>query len=136
MGSACDHLPPYTHVLHGVNPAHVLNGAGLVEVEDEAGSQHVRGLLTHLHRAPGALAGGLQTAFHALRIRGEEGGESEGLVVQLQVGGGIIQDLRLMDVDVQAVARLHLEGRLDRHGRCNRLGGIVRALLGIVLSYL
>ena len=41
-----------------------------------------------------------------------------------------------MDVDIQAFVGLHLKGRLDRHGRCNRLGGIVRALLGIVLSYL
>ena len=41
-----------------------------------------------------------------------------------------------MDVDIQAFVGFHLEGRLDRHGRCNRLGGVVRAFLGIVLSYL
>ena len=30
---ATDHLPPNTHILHGVNPADILEGAGVVEVQ-------------------------------------------------------------------------------------------------------
>ncbi len=127
LALAGDHLPPDAHVLGRVDPGDVLDGAGLVEVQDEAGGEHVRRLLTHHHGTPGALARGLETALHAFGIRSKPGTEGHRGVVQVQVRRGIIQHFGLMDVDVQAVGGLHLESRLHA-GR--REGGLWRAAPG------
>ena len=60
-----DHLPPHTHVLHGVYPADILQGARLVEVEDEARAQHIGGLVAHLDGAPRGIAGRCEAAHIA-----------------------------------------------------------------------
>ena len=106
-----------------MDPGDVLDGAGLVEVEDEAGGQDIGGLLAHHHRAPRALAGRLEPPLDALGVRGEPGAERlRGLVVQ-EVRGRVVQHFGLVDVDVQAVVGLHLQGGLDAAqgealGRC------------------
>ena len=120
LALAGDHLPPHAHVLGRMDPGDVLDGAGLVQVQDEAGSQHVGGLLAHHHGAPRALARGLQPPLDALGVRGQVRREHEVLVVQVQVRGGIVQHLGLVDVDVQAVGGLHLQGRL--HAGLGELG--------------
>ena len=109
---AGDHLPPHAHVLDGMDPGDVLDGARLVEVEDQTGGQHVRGLFAHHHRAPRALAGRLQAALHALGVRGQPRAEHVP-VRQKEVRRGIIHHLGLMDVDVKAVIGLHLQRGLD-----------------------
>ena len=81
------------------------------------------------------MAGSLQATFHALRIRGKEGGEGHGPVVQLQVGGGIVQHLGLVDVYIQSPVGLHLKCRLDTHFGCHGLGGVVRARKGVFGAY-
>ena len=45
------------------------------------------------------------------------GGEQKVLIVQIQIGGRVIQNGGLVDVDVQALGRFHLKGRLHTGGR-------------------
>ena len=126
-----NHLPPYAHVLHRVNPAHVFQDARVVQVQDEARSQHVGGLLTHLHRTPGAHARSLEAGFDALGVRGKGRAEHHFLVVQQEAGGGIIQYAGLVQVDVEAFVRLHLQGCLYGGGADIRLRRVVRTVCAV-----
>ena len=126
-----NHLPPYAHVLHGMDPGNILQGTGFVEIEDKARSQHVRSSLTHLDGAPGAVAGSLQAAFHALGVGGENGGKGPAPLIQHQVHGRIIQHRSFMDIDVEAVGRFHLQGSLHRPVGSRCLRDIVRTGTGI-----
>ena len=62
---AGNHLPPHTHVLHGMNPRHILQGTRLVEVEDEARGQYIGGFFAYHHGAPRGDAWCLDAAFVA-----------------------------------------------------------------------
>ena len=65
---AAYHLPPYAHILHRVNPAHILESTGLVQVQNQPRAQHVGGLVAHHHRAPRGVARCLHTALVASGI--------------------------------------------------------------------
>ena len=103
-----DHLPPNPHVLHGVNPGDILDGARLVEVENQARGEHISGLLTHLHGAPGRVARGLHPPLVARSVRREPGTEDKGFVIEVKVHRRIIQHGGLVNVHVQSVSGFHL----------------------------
>ena len=81
---AGNHLPPHTHVLHGVDPGDILQSAWFVEVENEAGSEYIGGLLAHHDGAPRGMARGLDTAFVASSIRTQP--RTEGVFWLLAIG--------------------------------------------------
>ena len=129
-----------------MNPGDILNGAGLVEVENQARGEHVGGLLADHHGAPGRVTGRLQPTFHPLRVRGERSTENEARRVNQQVHGREVESRRLVDVKVQPVSGFHLQSRLHGGigedapnpvvGAMHRLGAIrnLRQLrLGIVV---
>ena len=105
---AHDHLPPHAAILRGVNPTRVLYLARLVEIENEVARKHVTGIVAHHHRAPRRGAGCLHTSLEAGGIGSEPRLKHHVLVVEVEVHGGIVDTGSLMDVDVEAVAALHL----------------------------
>ena len=126
VGFAGDHLPPHTHVFHGMNPGGgVGNGAGLVQIQNEPGSQHLTGVVHGHHGAPRALARSLHAALPALGIRGKPGGEGAGARVVVKAGRRIVQHRGLVNVDVEAVVGTHLQRGLHAGGREHLLRGVV-----------
>ena len=122
---AGNHLPPHAHILHRLDPGHVVVGTGLVEVERDARSEDVAGVVAHDDRSPRRGTGCLQVALVALSIGGEPGFEHQVLVVQVEVHAGVVDEGCLMQVDVEAVGGLHLQGRLHACGRELGLRGVV-----------
>ncbi len=117
---AADHLPPHAHVFHGVNPTDILQRAGLVEVEYQPRPQHVGGLVADHHGAPRGVTGGLHTPFIACGIRAEPRAESKRHGVKIEVHGGIVERGGLVDVDIESVVGLHLQGCLHAGARESR----------------
>ena len=113
LALAGDHFPPDTHVFDWVDPGNVVQGARVIEVEDQAGSQHVGGFFADHDGAPRGLAGGLHPAFHAFGVRGQGGAEDEVAVVHVQARGRVVEHGGFMDIDVEAFGGLHLQGGLD-----------------------
>ena len=105
---AGDHLPPDADVLRRLNPGGVVELAGLVEVEDELRGQDVARVVADHHRAPGAVAGCLEVALAAVGVGVEPRLEDEGRIVQVEVHTGVVHEGGFVQVDVQAVVRLHL----------------------------
>ena len=105
-------FPPDTHVLHRLNPRHIVIGARLVQVQRNAGSQYIAGVIAHNHRTPRRSARSLQIAFIAHGIRSQPRFEDKVPVVQIQVHASVIHQRRLVQVDVQPIVRLHLQSRL------------------------
>ena len=66
-----NHLPPHTTILRGMNPRGVVQGARVVEIEDEVRGKHVAGIVGDHHCAPRRLAGGLHATLQARGIGGE-----------------------------------------------------------------
>ena len=124
--SSGNQLPPYAHVLHRMDPADIVQGAGLVKVQNKAGCKHVCGRFTHHYGAPWAVARGLETTFHTLCIGGKPGTENELGVIQNQISGRIVQNFCLVDIDVQAFGGFHLKGCLYASVREAALRGIVQ----------
>ena len=116
------HLPPYTHIFGRVDPAHVFQGARLVEVKYQPGSQHFAGVVHHHYGAPGSVASGLKESPPAFGIGSKM--SAEGPAPELQVCSGIIYHCGLVDVDIQPVVRLQLKGGLHSGGAEGLLGGI------------
>ena len=144
---ADDHLPPHATILRGVDPGRVLDLAGLVEVEDQVGGEHVAGVVADHDRTPGRVERHLHVGLVARGVGGEPRLKDHVLVVEVEVHGGIVDQGCLVDVDIQAVLRLHLQGGLDSrlgevgHGRVGPVDGIMEtgadlgeaALLGLLL---
>ena len=120
---AGDHFPPYAHVFHGLDPRGVVIGARLVEVQDQLRGEDVAGVVRDRHRAPRGMAGRLHVAFPPLCVGRKVRGEDEIPVVQV-------------DVDVEPVVALHLQGRLYARGREGRLRRVGRDGAGHQLPYL
>ena len=110
--AACYHLPPHTAVLGGMNPGSVLDLAGFVEVKNEVACQHIPCIVAYHHRTPWGLARCLHKSFQTCRIRREPRLEGHCFVVEVEVHSSIISTCRLVDVDVETVGRLHLQGGL------------------------
>ena len=121
LALAGDHLPPHTVVLYRMYPAGIRELAGLVEVEDEVRSQRLAGIIGHHHRAPGRLAGSLQIALVAAGIGREPRLEGERLWVKHQVHATVVHQCSLVEVDVQSVGGLHLQGCLHASRSGERL---------------
>ena len=95
-----NHLPPDAHIFYGMDPAHILKGAGLVEVEDKAGGEHLGRAFADLHRPPGRPARCLEPSFHPLCIRRKPGAEGHLPGVQVEVHRGIIHHFRFVKIDI------------------------------------
>ena len=70
---AGDHLPPYAHILAGLDPRGVLDFARVVEVVGDARGQDVAGVVADDDGTPGRCARGLHVGFHASGVGGEIG---------------------------------------------------------------
>ena len=77
-------------------------------------------IVAHHYRAPGCLAGRLHVAFHAGGVGREPRVEHQVLVVQIEVHRGIVHAGSLVNIDVKAIATLHLQRRLHAGGREHR----------------
>ena len=115
------HLPPYAHVLDRLDPVDIFVGARLVEVEHKAAGELFLGRVGHLDRPPRGGARRLHVALPSLRVRGEEGAERAGLAVYEQMHARIVYQGGFVDVDIQSVVRLHLQGGLYSGGAEKRL---------------
>ena len=104
-----NHLPPYTYVLHRMNPGGILDLARLIEIENQVGRQHLAGIICNDHSTPRALERSLHVSLHTLCIRGKPRGKSHGLVIQVQMHGWIIYQGSLMQIDVDTIISLQLE---------------------------
>ena len=133
---AGDHFPPYAHVFHGLDPRGVVIGARLVEVQDQLRGEDVAGVVRDRHRAPRGMAGRLHVAFPPLCVGRKVRGEDEIPVVQVEVHARIVDQRRFVDVDVEPVVALHLQGRLYARGREGRLRRVGRDGAGHQLPYL
>ena len=107
-----------------MNPGSVLDLAGFVEVKNEVACQHIPRIVAYHHRTPWGLARRLQTSLQTCRIRREPRLEGHRLVVEIEVHGRVVGTCRLVDVDVQTVGRLHLQGGLDTCLREHVNGGV------------
>ena len=114
---ADNHLPPHATVFCGVDPACVLNLARLVEVVYHLGGEHRARVVAHHHGAPGSLAGCLHVALHACGVGCKPRFEHEVLVVEVEVHRGVVHACGLMDVDVESILGLELQGCLHAGGR-------------------
>ena len=95
-----------------MNPTYVFYCARVVKIQDKATCKYLGGRICNHDSAPGGLAGGLHAALYALGVRGKPGMEDKVLVVQLKVGGRIINYCSLVDVKIQAFGGLELKGGL------------------------
>ena len=124
-----------------MDPRGILDLTGLVEVEDEVVGEHIAGIVGNHHRTPGGLTGCLHTSLQTSGIGGEVTHEGERLrqgpgrrfgvggisiaathellgevlglgVDEFEVHRGIVLTGGLVDVDIQTVGTLHLEGGL------------------------
>ena len=107
------HLPPDTHVLDRVDPADILDGTWLVEIEDKTAGKLLCGAAGHLDGSPWGIARGLHVALPALCVRGKEGTQSVGLPVDEKMHARIVHKGCLVDIHIIALVALHLEGCLD-----------------------
>ncbi len=123
---ARNHLPPDAHILAGLDPRGVLDLAGLVEIERQTRSQDVAGVVRHDHRTPGRRAGALHVGLVAVGIGREVRGEDHAAVVEHEVHGRIVDQGRLVEIDVESVVALELQGRLHAGGRKDGLREVVR----------
>ena len=87
--------PPHADVLGRREPAHVADGIGLVEVEDQAGFGQVAGALADLDRAP--RRGERQRAHHrGVAAAGRERGTQHVAVTTCQVHAGVVHQCGLV----------------------------------------
>ena len=107
---AGNHLPPYSHILHRMDPADIVESAGFIQVKDHAALELLHGSLGDLDGAPGRHAGRLQTTLPAFGIGRQE--RAEVLALGQQVHAGIIDQRSFMDVDVEPLRGLHLQRSL------------------------
>ena len=108
-----------------MDPAHVFQHAGVIEVEDQARCQHGGGTGTDLHGTPGADARCLQAAFDAFSVGGQVDLEGPVVVFQDQIRRGIVEYACLVQVQVESAVGFQLQGGLDSPVRDFGLGGVI-----------
>ncbi len=121
LALAGNHLPPYTHVLRGMNPACIVQRVGLIEVINQVGSQDVGGRTNH-NGTPGSGERQFNDSLGLGYAGGEPRGKGHGGVVEVEVHCGIIHEGGLMYVDVHSGIIAHEHGCLHAGGReaCGR----------------
>ena len=115
-----------------MNPGYVLVCARFIEVQHKPGFQLLAGVIHYLDSSPRALARGLHASLPALCVRGEGGNECQPVRVQYEMHAGIVDQSCLVNVDIEAVIRLHLKGGLHTGHRERSLGGVAAEGLLIV----
>ena len=120
---AGDHLPPYAHVFHGMDPADIVESARFVQVKDHAALELLHRRLSDLDGTPGRHAGSLQTPLPAFGVGRQE--RAQVLALGKQVHAGIIDQRGLVDVDVKPLRGLHLQRGLHSARAVERRAGIV-----------
>ena len=83
------------------------------------------GIVHYLDGPPRALARGLHASLPALGVRSEGGNECQPVRVQYEMHAGIVDQSCLVNVDIEAVIRLHLKGGLHTGLGENCLGKVV-----------
>ncbi len=109
---ACDHLPPDSYILHGLDPRSVFDFRRLIQVIRDSGCKDICRLIAYDDGSPRALRWCIQVPFIALCIGGQVCREDKLPIIQLQVKGRIVNQGRLMQVDVQSIRRLEHQRRL------------------------
>ena len=117
LAFAGNHFPPDAHVLAGLYPGCIFQLAGLVQVQRDARSEDVAGVVADNDRTPRRAAGRLHVSLVAIGIGRKPGGKDKVLVVQVEVHTRIVHQSGFVQVDVQAVVTLQHQGRLYAGGR-------------------
>ena len=125
VAAAGYHLPPYTHIFARLDPGCVLNLARLIEVEGDAGSKYVARIVAHNHSSPRSGARALHICQVSVRIRCKVSLEHHILVIQKQMHCRIVHKGSLVEIDINTVVGLHLEGGLHTGLGENCLGKVV-----------
>ena len=126
LAASRNHFPPDADVLRGPYPRRVLYPARLIQVQCHARGQDVGTRAAHDDGAPGRLAGCLQVALVAAAVGREPRLEGARPLVVVEVHGGVVDAGRLVQVDVEPVVGLQLEGRLHAGGAGGCLRGVGR----------
>ena len=116
-----NHFPPHTDIFHRMNPRNVIIGTRLIEIQHEPGLQLFTSIVHHLNRPPRALARSLETAAPALGVRRKFRAESQCRRVQIEVHARVIHQCSLMDIHIEPLVGLHLQGSLHARHRERRL---------------
>ena len=93
-------FPPYADILRRMNPRGIRQLARFVQVQDEAGSQDVAGIVAYYDGTPRRNASGLHVGFRAVAVGSEVRAEYEAFVVQIQLHGRIVHQCGFVDIDV------------------------------------
>ena len=96
-----------------MDPAYVLQGARLVEVENKSACELLFCAAGELYRPPRGLGRGLYAALVAFCVRGEEAAHTVVVAVNEKVHTRIIYEGGFVYVDIDAFVRFHLQGGLD-----------------------
>ena len=112
VAHTCNHLPPYTYILHRLNPRGVLYLTWLVQIQHNTRCQNIFGCCTHHHHTPWADRISLDMTFRAINIRSQPRTENHRAIIQIQVHTRIIHQCGLMDIHPQSFIRLQQYWRL------------------------
>ena len=110
---ARNHFPPDSDILVRTDPRSVVYLARLVEVQSDSGSQDIPRIVGHDDSPPRRSARRLHIGHVPVRVRRQMGFEHQLLVVKLEMHGRVVHQSGLMQVYIDAVICLHLQGSLD-----------------------
>ena len=71
------HLPPNAQILDGMNPGDIFQCTGLVEIQYQAGSKRLAGIVGHLYGPPRRLAGCLHASLPSFSVGAEPAAEGK-----------------------------------------------------------
>ena len=107
-----NHFPPYSYVLHRVNPRSISQSTRFVEVEGDIRSQNIAGIVANNHCTPRCLCRSLHITFGAVSIGGNPRLEHEGLIVEVEVHRPVVHQSSLVQVDVQTIVSFEHQSSL------------------------
>ncbi len=115
-----DHLPPYSHIFHRLDPGCVIVGARFVQIENKVGGKHITRIVAYHDRTPGRMRRRLHMSFVSLRIGSEPRFKHHVLVIKIQMHAGIIHQRRYKDrrLSSSAMQSVHLWARRESATRC------------------
>ena len=116
---AGNQFPPHAHIFHRLDPRRVLDLARLIQIQNQPRGQHIARVVNDHNRAPWCAARRLHVALTPLGVGREPRLKHHVLIIQIQVHTRVVHQLRLVQVQIDAI--VGLEQQLGLHTRLAEL---------------
>ncbi len=117
-----------------MDPRRILISRRLIEIIDQVARQNISSLVADHDRTPGSGERKPYLSLIAVAVRREPRGEYHRRIIKIQMHRRIVNQCRLMEIDIKPIVTLEHQRSLHARRRKRRLRDIAQLIIGIIAA--